>query len=159
LQLQVNELKISKKHQLQTMSNAMHNLDEVKSLIISDLTSSQAVKAVAGLSIQDSTKFCEAAVPEYCIKTTCPQFCSTFRTQMSRTRCSNECAKDKRCKLKPDVGQDDPKNQILDAQNRDQLWACIAEKRDPKATTTGRRTTPWQDLKTPSFEKAIRPQA
>jgi len=101
---------------------------------------SQAVKSI---SIEEATRFCEAAVPQYCIKTSCLQYCSTFRTKNSHNRCAGESAADKRCKLKPAGGTDDPKNKALDAQNRDQLWACIAEKRDPKATTTGRRTTPW----------------
>src|SRR5665811_1384329 len=79
------------------------------------------------LSIGESTTFCEAAVPAYCVSTTCPQFCDTIKSPTAKRTCKTECTLDKRCKLKPAGGQDDPKNAALDAQNRDQLWACIAE--------------------------------
>lgn len=50
----------------------------------------------------------------------------------------------------------DSTNVALDAQNREQLIACIAEKRDPNGSKTGRRMTPWQDIRVASFTKATR---
>jgi len=109
------------------------------------------------LTIGQATTFCESAVPNHCIATTCPQYCDSMRSSRSKTRCRQECTTEKRCKLRAAAGNDDPRNQALDAQNRDQLWACIAEKRDPNNNKTGRRETPWQQLQTPSFVRAIRP--
>jgi hypothetical protein len=82
-------------------------------------------------------------------------FCSTLHSAKQKTSCNADCTKTKKCLLKPAVGNDDPKNMILDAQNRDQLWACIAETRDPQGTTTGRRMTPWKELETTEYKKAV----
>ena len=113
--------------------------------------------AVSEATIREATQFCEGAVPRFCVSTTCPQFCNALRSSTRKRTCNAECTADKRCKVKPVVGTDSNDNMALDAQNRDQLWACIAEKRDPAARKTGRRETPWQQLQTPSFKKAIRP--
>lgn len=51
----------------------------------------------------------------------------------------------------------DATNAALDGLNREQLMACIAEKRDPSGNTTGRRMTTWQAIRTPSYTKAVRP--
>jgi len=113
--------------------------------------------ATREMTIGEATTYCEREVPNYCISTTCPQYCNSLRSQASKTRCNNECSKENRCKLKPTVGADSNTNAALDAQSRDQLWACIAEQRDPNNTKTGRRTTPWRQLRTPSFTRAVRP--
>jgi len=112
--------------------------------------------ATKALSIKEANKFCEAEVPRHCISTTCPLWCSSLRSPSLKNTCSSECNADKRCKLRPFVGNDDPLNMVLDAQNRDQLVACIAEKRDPTGATTGRRETPWKELETRDFKKAVR---
>lgn len=112
------------------------------------------VRGAKKLSIGEATSFCEKEVPIHCVATTCPLFCSTIRTAKQKASCAAECTKDKRCKIRPAVGSDDPKNMILDAQNRNQLWACIAEMRDPAGTSTGRQMTPWKELETTEFKKA-----
>ncbi|ODM97784.1 hypothetical protein Ocin01_08888 [Orchesella cincta] len=126
-------------------------------LVLAGVHSVYSAKNAQAMTIAQATTFCEQAVPAHCIATTCPQYCNSMRTNKQKTRCNGECTTAKRCKLLPAAGNDDPRNQALDAQNRDQLWACIAEKRDPDNKKTGRRETPWQQLQTPSFVRAIRP--
>jgi len=107
-----------------------------------------------GADIKDVTRACEIEVPAHCMGTTCPLFCATFRSPRLKQTCQVECTTDKRCKIRPDAGADDPNNAILDGQNRDQLWACIAEKRDPAGTLTGRREQTWKKLETADYKKA-----
>ncbi|KAB2833259.1 MAG: hypothetical protein F9K49_06835 [Caedimonadaceae bacterium] len=115
----------------------------------------QADTEAQPMTIKESTAFCEKNVPEYCISTTCNLYCDTLRTEASKANCKSECTADKRCKLKPLAGNDDPKNAALDADNREKLIACIAEKRDPAGTKSGRRMTQWEHIMTPSLAKII----
>ncbi|XP_021944517.1 uncharacterized protein LOC110842946 [Folsomia candida] len=119
-----------------------------------DVVEGQAISG--GMTIGDATEFCERAVPAHCVSTTCPLFCNTLRSRRQRTLCNSGCTPSGRCLLRPVAAGDDPTNRILDAQNRDQLFACIAEKRDPAGSTTGRRMTTWEKLRSPSFKKATR---
>lgn len=116
---------------------------------------SNASTTPAPLSIKEATAFCEANVPLHCIAVTCPQYCDTLRSENAKSDCKLSCTQDKRCKLKPLAGQDDPKNAALDADNRDKLIACIAEKRDPEGKKSGRRMEAWQNLMTPSLAKVL----
>lgn len=110
------------------------------------------------MTISQATAFCETAVPNYCIQTTCPLFCNTLRTKRQRDLCNSGCTKSNRCQNRPiGLTNADSTNVALDAQNREQLIACIAEKRDPSGNTTGRRMTPWQDIRTAGYTKATRP--
>lgn len=110
------------------------------------------------MTISQSTTFCEREVPNYCVQTTCPLFCNALRTKRQRDLCNSGCTKTNRCQNRPiALSNADRTNEALDAQNREQLTACIAEKRDPTGNTTGRRMTPWKDIRTPSFTKATRP--
>ncbi|MGN6670847.1 MAG: hypothetical protein ACTHJ4_04840 [Candidatus Nucleicultricaceae bacterium] len=115
----------------------------------------QATSAEQPMTIKESTKFCESEVPKYCMSTTCALYCDTLRSAASKTSCKAECTADKRCKLKPLAGNDDPKNAALDADNREKLIACIAEKRDPSGTKSGRRMMQWEYIMTPSLAKII----
>ncbi len=110
------------------------------------------------MTISQATTYCEREVPNYCIQTTCPQFCNALRSKRQRDLCNAGCNKDNRCQNRPiRLSNADSTNEALDAQNRDMLIACIAEKRDPSGNQTGRRTTPWKDIRTPSFTRAVRP--
>ncbi|XP_037048365.1 uncharacterized protein LOC119082816 [Bradysia coprophila] len=114
--------------------------------------------STSALTISQATEFCEREVPNYCVQTTCPIFCNALRTKTQRTKCNSGCTTTNRCKNNPiRLSNADQTNEALDAQNREQLIACIAEKRDPNAKQTGRRTTPWKDIRTPSFLRATRP--
>jgi hypothetical protein len=114
-----------------------------------------AQSAVMPLSIKDATAFCEKNVPQNCMDNTCPAYCNTMRGAAQIVKCKAECTLANRCKLKPLASMDDPKNLTLDADNRDKLMACIAEKRDPAGTKSGRRMDPWEKLMTPSMKKAL----
>ncbi|KAJ6645251.1 hypothetical protein Bhyg_00455 [Pseudolycoriella hygida] len=119
---------------------------------------SHQAKSATAMTIAESTAFCEREVPNYCIQTTCPLFCNSLRTKRQRDLCNSGCTKTNRCQNRPiGLTEADRTNVALDAQNREQLLACIAEKRDPSGNTTGRRTTPWKEIRTPAFLKATRP--
>jgi hypothetical protein len=122
-------------------------------LFLAVVSASFAYAVDRPMSVQQATATCERLVPEFCMSTSCPMFCSTFYSQKDQERCLSECTLDNRCQLKPLGGHDDPKNAALDAQNRDQLMACIAEKRDPEGKRSGRRMTPWQKIATPSWAR------
>ncbi len=113
------------------------------------------------LTIREATRKCEQDVTQHCKTVTCSQFCeAAFANRRANkealiTKCKGECTPQNRCKLKPLGGNDDPQNRELDAQNRDQLIACIAQMRDPTGEKTGRRMEDWKDLKTPSWRKLI----
>lgn len=112
----------------------------------------------AALTISQATTYCEREVPNYCAQTTCPIFCNSLRTKRQRDLCNSGCTKTDRCQNRPiGLTNADRTNVALDGQNREQLIACIAEKRDPSGNTTGRRMTPWKEIRTPSFTKATRP--
>ena len=102
------------------------------------------------MTIGEATKYCEAEVPKYCATKTCPQYCNSLSSSTSQTSCLADCLPEKKCRIKPTVGNDKADNLVLDAQNREQLWACIGENRDPASATV-----PWQQVQTPSFSKAI----
>lgn len=87
-----------------------------------DVVEGQAISG--GMTIGDATEFCERAVPAHCVSTTCPLFCNTLRSRRQRTLCNSGCTPSGRCLLRPVAAGDDPTNRILDAQNRDQLFAC-----------------------------------
>lgn len=112
----------------------------------------------SAMTITQATTFCEREVPNYCIQTTCPQFCNAIRSKRLRESCNAGCTRTNRCQNRPiGLTNADATNVALDGQNREQLVACIAEKRDPSGSTTGRNMTPWKDIRTASFNKAIRP--
>ena len=115
----------------------------------------------AKMNIGQATKHCEAAVAKHCQTMTCPKFCEK---QFERRRtnkekliadCKADCQKPERCSIKPLGGNDDPKFAALDAQNREQGIACIAEMRDPEGITSGRRMQDWQEIQTPSWQKLM----
>lgn len=114
-----------------------------------------ATPAATPLTIKEATAFCEKAVPQNCMSNTCPAYCDTMRGAAQKEKCKAECTLENRCKLKPLANMDDPKNLTLDADNRDKLMACIAEKRDPEGTKSGRRMEPWEKLMTPSMKKVL----
>jgi hypothetical protein len=125
---------------------------------------SSANGAASEATIREAVTYCEREVPNYCISTTCPQYCAALRSSARRkSECRARCTGADRCNVKAVVGStfenrgNNGDNEALDAQNRDQHWACIAERRDPAASKTGRRTTPWRELRTPSFQRAVRP--
>lgn len=110
------------------------------------------------MTISQATTFCETEVPNYCIQTTCPIFCNSLRTKRQRDLCNSGCTKTDRCANRPiGLTNADRTNVALDGQNRDQLTACIAEKRDPSGNKTGRRMTPWKEIRTTSFTHVTRP--
>lgn len=109
--------------------------------------------AMPSQTIKMATASCEKEVPQNCIEKTCPAYCERYGSSKAKNDCKTGCTAGNRCKLKPLAGKDDPKNQALDADNRDKLFACIAEKRDPEGTKSGRRMEPWQTLMTPSMKK------
>lgn len=131
----------------------------IKATLFSMLITSQVFAAEEGGGvIKQATKQCEQAVTQQCINVSCPAYCEKINERRRNkdqliTTCKADCTAQKRCLLKPMGGQDDPQDPELDAQNRDQLFACIAEVRDPEGTKSGRRMEPWQTLKTPSWEK------
>lgn len=123
--------------------------------ILSAASLVHAQATTAPMTIKEATATCERDVPENCVTTTCPAYCDTLRSTAQKEKCKSDCTKDKRCKLKPLAGNDDPMNAALDADNRDKLIGCIAQMRDPEGKKTGRREGNWQDLTTPSMEKAL----
>lgn len=128
--------------------------------IIPFLTSTAFAVPVGQGDIKKATAQCEREVPQHCMQVTCPLFCeASLKNRRNKepliTKCKEECTLQKRCLLKPVAGNDDPQNRELDAQNRDQLFACVAEVRDPEGKKSGRRMTPWRDLTTPSWEKLM----
>ena len=127
------------------------------SLNISIAFSSQGV-------IKQASQDCEKEVIELCTSQngTCHQFCEGIHQHKKGQqkiaaieKCKKECTPDNRCQIKPLAGADIAGNKELDAQNREQLIACIAEKRDPSGSSSGRRMTPWKEIQTPSYAKAI----
>lgn len=107
------------------------------------------------ISIASATKSCEIQVQDHCLSTSCPTYCSRERTPEKREQCKKECTTEKRCKLRSLASMNDKMNQILDAQNREQLMQCIAQLRDPEGKKSGRRMIDWKDVKTPSFAKML----
>ena len=104
--------------------------------------------------IKKATKQCETAIVEHCTSNggTCHQFCKAVsRGNKALEKCNKECTADKHCKLKPIGGHSNE----LEAQNNEQLIACIAEVRDPKGEKSGRRMEPWQTIETPSWKKLM----
>jgi hypothetical protein len=108
-------------------------------------------------NIAAATKKCEADVTNLCVSTNCTIFCEAAykRSPKLLDQCKTECTPAKRCKLKPLAGMDDSGNRELDAQNREQLIACIAQERDPSGTQSGRRMQDWKTIETPSWTKLM----
>lgn len=122
----------------------IQHLLTINMLLISVMSIASAGQQ-ANMSIKDSTRYCEKAVVDFCKEKDCPTYC---QAQKNPEDCLSKCAT--HCALKPMGKKGDTS---LDAQNRDHLFACIAEKRDPEGKKSGRRMQPWQDMDTPSFAK------
>lgn len=111
-------------------------------------------------TIAAATKACEAAVPAFCMETTCSQFCEKVNQNMRRDKdkkiadCKAKCTANDMCKLKPIAGASGAETE-LDKQNRDQLIACIAQERDPSGEKSGRRMEDWKTIQTPSWQKLM----
>lgn len=112
-----------------------------------------ALSEVAPLSIRESTKACEKEVVDACIQTDCPTYCDATERGERIDNCKKDCSK--KCVIKPmsDKSKDKSTDTALDAQVREHTFACIAEKRDPEGTKSGRRMEKWQEIDTPSFAK------
>jgi hypothetical protein len=117
----------------------------------------EATTPVPTRNIALATKKCEADVTKLCVTTNCNAFCNAAYKNSKKLldKCQAECTPDKRCKLKPLAGMDDAANRELDAQNREQLIACIAQVRDPEGTQSGRRMQDWTTIETPSWTKLM----
>lgn len=140
-----------------------------KQILISTIALVGALGAVSALkatnpkamTVREATRYCEEAIPKHCQNVTCAQFCvKAFERRRNKEQliasCKAECKPENRCKLKPLGGRDDPGNRELDAQNRDQLMACIAQSRDPTGEKSGRRMQDWKEIQTPSWQKLMR---
>lgn len=101
--------------------------------------------------VKIAVKECEKDVVEYCQTITCPIYCKLNFNGKSKDLCLEKCGTEELCHLNG-IALDSETS--LDKQNREQLFACIAEKRDPTGTRSGRRTDiTWQEIRTPSFSK------
>ena len=122
-------------------------------------TSALYAQVPAALSVREATKQCEQNIQQHCQNSTCAKFCEESLKNRRRNKdaliaqCKKECTPENRCKIKPLGGNDDFRNRELDAQNREQLIACIAQRRDPTGEKSGRRMEDWKTIETHSWRK------
>src|SRR4029078_7174896 len=123
-------------------------------------TGADAADPVPTRSITEATKTCEAEVPNFCAATTCPQYCEKVNQNIRKDKdkkiaaCKAKCIATDMCKLKPIGGVSGTETE-LDKQNREQLFACIAQLRDPTGEKSGRRMEDWKTIQTPSWQKLM----
>lgn len=126
----------------------IQHLLTINLLLISVMSIASASSGQKPMSIKESTNYCEKAVVDFCKEKDCPTYC---QTQTNPKDCLSQCAT--HCALKPMGKQGDTP---LEAQTREHLFACIAEKRDPEGKKSGRRMKPWQEIDTPSFVTKVK---
>jgi len=114
--------------------------------------SSRASSADAPLSVKDATRYCEKAVAEFCVSNNCNAYCNASSAghrqhEAILLSCKKECTTSQLCLPKPLSTSANP----LDSLTREELFQCIAEKRDPEGKISGRRMISWKAVQTPSW--------
>lgn len=113
-----------------------------------------------GRMVFEATRKCEKDVSKFCRKVTCPIYCqATRRDPMAVRNCIKyDCKEGPACfvtlrgRYLPG-GDRRGGSFVLEGQNKDQLAACITERRDSEGRFSGRRMIPWQEIRTPRFRR------
>lgn len=117
------------------------------------LISSSASSADAPMSVKEATRYCEKAVTEFCVSKNCAAFCDASYPQQDKHQqllsCKSDCTAGKLCHLKPLATS--AKQSPLESLTREELFQCIAEKRDPTGQLSGRRMVDWKAVQPPSW--------
>jgi hypothetical protein len=124
-----------------------------------------ALLLIAPAAQARKTSHCEAEITEYCVEESCPDFCEATVAEgegheAAAAACKKNCTAEAWCKGVPLKGHGAPGREELDDENREELFACIAEENDPDGSQTGRdTTTPWKKATTNTWDKKVAPKA